>query len=205
MKNFKRLLTICMVVAMLGAVLVLASCSLFSSAVESMAEDLVDAESYTYETENYIYYVDLENLIYVRKYVGDDDDASTRYYYYDEEADKYYKATVSEDDIEKEEISKDDFFETIHARAAVDDIYNYTKLISFFEEEDDAYVYEIETDYGDSTITLYVDDNDALCAEQKYSYEGKTEKQVIKYYDIDSTEIEIPEDVLKADAKKLEK
>lgn len=211
MKNLKRALSICMVVAMLGAVLVLASCSLFSSAVESMAEDLVHADSYTYETDRYILMVDVENLVGYRKSIpaDKDDEVVEYYYYYDEEKNKYYSATVVDgDEITKYEIEESDFVMFVGEYAvAGTEIYAYTKLIDkgMFTETEDGFEWVQVSEYDEDSkfiISLYVNDDDQLCVEEKEVDDGETEKEVEKFYNINDTEIEIPEDVLKADAKK---
>ena len=208
MKNLRKLLTICMVIAMLGAVLVLASCSLFSSDVENFVNELAEADSYTMEYDDTIMKVDFDNLMTCTIYLDDDGkEEGAEYCWYDEDADKYYCAEVEGDDIYKEEISKADFISEMSSASATSAT-AIVKILDLLDENDGTYSYTRESGTGDykvkRVVSYYVNDDDQLCMEYKTVVGGETEKEVSKIYDIDDTVIEIPEDVLKADAEELE-
>lgn len=198
----KKVLVLCMAVLMLSSMFVLTSCSLFGG-IESEVEDLVNATSYTYAKYNSDGYmtqlvmVDMENLVlYTENYDGSKKEKieSSTYAYYDEDAGKYYQVICdSKGNPEiKTKIEEDMFFAGAREYAvAGTEMYKYTKLAIFMKEGEDELSYSAKN--SNTTVTIYIDEEDQLCYEVKT---GKTVITDIKYYDIDDTEIEIPEDVL---------
>ena len=202
----KKVLTLCMVALMLASVFAFTSCGLFGG-VEDEVENLVNAESYTYEVYNddgditMLVKVDLENLsLYTETYNDKGKVTTVVYDYYDEDAGKYYHVICDKDgDPEtKIKIDEDAFYAAARGYAVAGaEMYQYTKLSVFMSEDDDELSYSAND--SNKTITIYIDEDDKLCYEVKT---GKTVVTDIRYYDIDDTEIEIPEEVIEKKVSK---
>ncbi len=202
MKNMKRLLTLCTVVMLVATMLVLSSCGLFASDVEKAINKLSDAESYTRESDNYIYKVDVENRMVYIKYTPDEDSVGDktreRWIWADAENGKYYEATKVENTIEKEELTKGEFLMTMAEYADTASFQVYLKFIDLLDENDGVYSYEIEYDSYKVKYSLSVAD-DVLTSKQQRIRDGETDVYETKYSAVNDTVVEIPADVISAE------
>ena len=196
----KRIITFILAVAMLASILVLSSCGLMQSKVEKMASKVIDAKSLTIvyiddDGDEEIFMIDLKNKMFA--YIEEDDEEG--YFWYDEENDKYYEAYVEDDEVKKYELTKAEFafyYDELFGDF-LDEMVGYTKLVDLMEEEKGVYSYTYEYYDEDVKVEFKVEDNALVMTEFFGDYES-----TYKVYDINKTEIEIPQDVLDAKAEK---
>ena len=215
MKMFKRIITVCMVVAMLASMLVLASCGIFKSKVERMQAKVANAKSYTTEYEDedgkiQIAMVDVKKLAMYMVYKDEDGKIeSETYAWYDKEDDKYYRATVVGNTITKYEMEEEDFLDTASNMVPSDNSAAFARKVKWGIYEKEKGVFTKIREYGegdDKTIdveTIKVEDG-ALITVDSTTRGGKTVSSIVKTYDINKTKVEIPDNVLSAAAKKAD-
>ncbi len=210
MKTMKRILTVCMLFAMLGSLMMLTSC--FGGGVEGTLDEVMNAQSYTIFTDydNYTVTVkvnqETKTIYYCEK--QEDGDKEEEYYWYDEEADKYYSASIENGVVEKEELTQAEFISSYGELASSNtNAAPYKVTLDLWTENDDgSYSYKTEDKNSVSTTTvtvkLYVDDNDAIVMERTREYKisntTTTSKTKISFSELNNTEIEIPQNVISA-------
>ena len=209
MKNMKRILTVCMLIAMLSSLMMLTSC--FGGGVEGTLDEAINAQSYTivvdYDNRTTTIKVNQETktIYYCEEEGGEKEE---EYYWFDAEAGKYYCAYIEDGEIEKEELTQAEFISDYGELAT----YNSTAasykvtLDLWTENEDGSFSYKTEDKSSVSTTTvtvkLFIDENDALVMERireyKISNTTTTTKTKTSVSALDSTEIEIPQKVIDA-------
>ena len=209
MKTMKRILTVCMLIAMLSSLMMLTSC--FGGGVEGTIDEVMNARSYTIVT----YYDNSTATVKVNQEtksiyycVEEDGDKEEEYYWYDEEAGKYYSASVENGVVEKEELTQAEFISSYGELASSNtNAAPYKATLDLWTVNDDgSYSYKTEDKNSVSTTTvtvkLYVDDNDALVMERTREYKisntTTTSKTKISFSELNNTEIEIPQNVISA-------
>ena len=212
MKAMKRLLTLCTVAMLLATMLILTSCG--GSDVEKAINKLAEAESYTYESDNYIWKVDVKNRVAYVKYTPDDENiiegllrkSSETWIWADAESGKFYSAEKVDNTITKEELTKVEFIEEFGEYANTYDFMVYTRLFDLFDEKDGAYSYTDNSDEDrKATTTISVNEDGALIMSRvitvKVGDETKTTTYEYKYSAFNETEISVAADVLSAEVK----
>jgi hypothetical protein len=209
MKTMKRILTVCMLFAMLSSLMMLTSC--FGGGVEGAIDEVMNAQSYTIVT----YYDNSTATVKVNQEtksiyycVEEDGEKEEEYYWYDEEAGKYYSASIENGVVEKEELTQAEFISSYGELASSNaNAASYKATLDLWTENDDgSYSYKTEDKNSVSTTTvtvkLYVDDNDALVMERTREYKisntTTTTKTKISFSELNNTEIEIPQNVISA-------
>ena len=209
MKTMKRILTVCMLFAVLGSLMMLTSC--FGGGVEGTLDEVMNAKSYTIVT----YYDNSTATVKVNQEtksiyycVEEDGEKEEEYYWYDEEAGKYYSASIENGVVEKEELTQAEFISSYGELASSNaSAASYKVTLDLWTENDDgSYSYKTEDKNSVSTTTvtvkLYVDDNDALVMERTREYKisntTTTSKTKISFSELNNTEIEIPQNVISA-------
>ncbi|MBR2340166.1 MAG: hypothetical protein IKA74_04970 [Clostridia bacterium] len=211
MKAMKRLLTLCTVAMLLATMLILTSCG--GSDVEKAINKLAEAESYTYESDNYVRKVDVKNRVAYEKYTPDEEDILSKeketWVWADAESGKFYSAEKKENTITKVELTKVEFIQEFGEYADTYDFMVYTKLFDLFDEKDGVYSFTDNSDEDRTvTSTLSVDENGTLISSYsivvKVGDETKTTTYETKYSAINETEVSVAADVLSAEVKAAE-
>ena len=195
MKNFKRVLTACMLVVMLASLFALTSC--FGGGVEGTLEDLIDADSYTMvresgeRKETVKYDSDTLTVYICSDYNGT---KTETYYYQDEDAGKYYKAwslvVGSTTTVKRDELTVGQFIEAVGSYGSVGSVGSFVDTLDLWTETENGYEYSTK----DEKTTIELDENDALVITMMEIEESKTSVQYkITCSDINDTEIEVPE------------
>lgn len=209
MKNMKKILTVCMLIAMLSSLMMLTSC--FGGGVEGTIDEVMSAKSYTI----FVDYDDHTTTIKVNQetktiYYCEEEDGEKEeeYYWYDAENNKYYCASIEDGVVEKEELTQAEFISDYGELAAYNtSVASYKVTLDLWtENEDGSYSYKTEDKSNLSTTTvtvkLFIDENDALVMERireyKISNTTTTTKTKTSVSALDSTEIEIPQKVIDA-------
>lgn len=206
MKKIKKLLVGVMLASLAVVMLALASCG----KVDKMFDRLAEADSFTYEYvrgsgEKSVNKVDLNNLMYHEIYYDENGNITEEYYsWYDEDNKKYYNASIEANVIIKEEVDKEEFLEEFSSYV---DGLNIGANIKWgiewgiYEEVDDTVVYKNEIGTGESKTTIKTvmkSQDEAFISETTSVTNGKTVITTSKYYNLNTTEISIPENVLAA-------
>ena len=215
MKIFKRIITACMVVAMLASMLALSSCGIFKSKVERMYSKVAEAKSYTAEIESsngsiQIVKVNTRKLsVCVMSEDKNGHVLSESYLWYDKDEDAYYSARVSANTYYKEEMDKDEFFDTMAELIVPDTSAAFERQVDWevYEKKKGVYTKVTEDGMGDDkTVTKEtIKVQRGTLIETEYVIKnGQTTVNIYKLYDINRTKVEIPDELLELEAKELE-